>query len=36
MGGELFSDAMGEAGTPEGTFVGMFRHNVETIAEALK
>ncbi|QJC53309.1 zinc ABC transporter solute-binding protein [Paenibacillus albicereus] len=36
IGGELFSDAMGEAGTPEGTYAGMFRHNVDTIAEALK
>ncbi|QGG58864.1 manganese transporter [Paenibacillus sp. B01] len=36
IGGELFSDAMGEAGTPEGTYVGMFRHNVDTIADALK
>ncbi len=36
LGGELFSDAMGTAGTPEGTYVGMVRHNVNTIAEALK
>jgi manganese/zinc/iron transport system substrate-binding protein len=36
IGGELFSDAMGEAGTPEGTYAGMVRHNVETIVEALK
>lgn len=36
MGGELFSDAMGEAGTPEGTYLGMFKHNVDTIAGALK
>lgn len=36
IGGELFSDAMGEAGTSEGTYVGMVRHNVETIVEALK
>ncbi|OXM13255.1 metal ABC transporter solute-binding protein, Zn/Mn family [Paenibacillus herberti] len=36
IGGELFSDAMGEEGTPEGTYVGMFRHNVDTIAKALK
>ena len=36
IGGELFSDAMGKAGTPEGTYVGMVRHNVETIVKALK
>jgi manganese/zinc/iron transport system substrate-binding protein len=36
IGGELYSDAMGEEGTPEGTYIGMFRHNVLTIAKALK
>jgi manganese/zinc/iron transport system substrate-binding protein len=36
IGGELFSDAMGEAGTPEGTYTGMIRHNVETITMALQ
>ena len=36
LGGELFSDAMGKAGTPEGTYVGMVRHNVETIVKALR
>ncbi|MCM3714556.1 zinc ABC transporter substrate-binding protein [Alkalihalobacillus oceani] len=35
LGGELYSDAMGEAGTEEGTYIGMYRHNVETIYEAL-
>ena len=35
IGGELFSDAMGPAGTPEGTYVGMLRHNIDTITEAL-
>ncbi|WP_413377619.1 metal ABC transporter solute-binding protein, Zn/Mn family [Alkalihalobacillus sp. 1P02AB] len=35
IGGELFSDAMGEAGTDEGTYLGMYRHNVETIYQAL-
>jgi len=34
--GELFSDAMGEASTPEGTYIGMVRHNVDTIVKALK
>ncbi|NEU30709.1 zinc ABC transporter solute-binding protein [bacterium LRH843] len=36
IGGELFSDAMGEEGTPEGTYIGMVRHNVNTIVDALK
>ncbi|GAB4191509.1 MAG: zinc ABC transporter substrate-binding protein [Roseiflexaceae bacterium] len=36
IGGELFSDAMGDAGTFEGTYIGMVRHNVDTIVKALK
>jgi manganese/zinc/iron transport system substrate-binding protein len=36
IGGELFSDAMGKAGTPEGTYIGMVRHNVDLIAKSLK
>ncbi len=36
IGGELFSDAMGPDGTPEGTYPGMIRHNVKTIVQALK
>jgi manganese/zinc/iron transport system substrate-binding protein len=35
IGGSLFSDAMGDAGTPEGTYIGMVRHNVHTIVTAL-
>lgn len=35
LGGTLFGDAMGEAGTPEGTLIGMLRHNVLTISTAL-
>jgi manganese/zinc/iron transport system substrate-binding protein len=35
IGGELFSDAMGNAGTYEGTYVGMIDHNVTTISRAL-
>lgn len=35
-GGELFSDAMGDPGTPEGTYEGMIRHNVKTVVNALK
>jgi len=36
QGGELFSDAMGKHGTPEGTYAGMIRHNVDTIVKALR
>lgn len=36
IGGNLFSDAMGASGTPEGTYIGMVKHNVETIVKALK
>ncbi|WP_240452418.1 zinc ABC transporter substrate-binding protein [Virgibacillus sp. YIM 98842] len=35
LGGELYSDAMGEAGTEEGTYIGMYKHNVDIIYEAL-
>jgi manganese/zinc/iron transport system substrate-binding protein len=35
IGGELFSDAMGSQGTPEGTYTGMVRHNIDTIVGAL-
>lgn len=35
IGGELFSDAMGESGTYEGTYIGMIDHNVTTIVNAL-
>lgn len=36
IGGELYSDALGEPGTPAGTYIGMIRHNVDTIVAALK
>ncbi|MBA4493334.1 metal ABC transporter solute-binding protein, Zn/Mn family [Paenactinomyces guangxiensis] len=36
IGGTLFSDAMGEKGTEEGTYIGMVRHNIDTIVKALK
>ena len=38
IGGEaaLFSDALGEPGSPGGTYPGMIRHNVNVIVEALK
>lgn len=35
IGGSLFSDAMGQEGTYEGTYLGMIDHNVTTIARAL-
>lgn len=35
IGGELFSDAMGNEGTYEGTYIGMIDHNVTTITRAL-
>jgi manganese/zinc/iron transport system substrate-binding protein len=36
IGGTLYSDAMGPAGTPEGTYIGMVKANVNTIVKALK
>ena len=35
IGGELYSDAMGDRGTYEGTYIGMIDHNATTIARAL-
>lgn len=35
IGGELFSDAMGSPGTPQGTYIGMVRHNIDTIVASL-
>lgn len=35
LGGELFSDAMGARDTTEGTYIGMYKHNVEVIYQAL-
>jgi len=35
IGGELFSDAMGDPDTPEGTYIGMVTHNIDTIVKAL-
>ena len=36
IGGTLFSDAMGETGTPQGTYIGMVKSNVTTLVAALK
>ena len=35
IGGQLFTDAMGNEGTLEGTYIGMIRHNIDTIVHAL-
>lgn len=35
IGGTLYSDALGNAGTTEGTYIGMFEYNVNTIVNAL-
>ena len=36
IGGSLYSDALGNANTIEGTYCGMIRFNVNTIVNALK
>lgn len=36
IGGTLYSDALGDAKTIEGTYIGMFEYNVNTIVNALK
>lgn len=36
IGGSLYSDAMGDAGTAEGTYIGMVRHNVNVVVDALR
>jgi len=35
IGDELFSDAMGESGTYEGTYMGMLDHNITIVTRAL-
>lgn len=35
IGGSLFSDAPGRFGTPEGTYLGMMRHNLKIFSEAM-
>ena len=35
VGGELFSDAMGQSGTYRGTYIGMIDHNATVIAREL-
>jgi len=36
VGGTLFSDSIGNDGTPEGEYIGAVRHNVNAIVNALK
>lgn len=36
IGGSLYSDALGNPGTIEGTYIGMLKHNINTIVNALK
>ncbi|MEK9728083.1 MAG: manganese transporter, partial [Candidatus Margulisiibacteriota bacterium] len=36
IGSPLFTDAMGSQGTPEGTYIGMIKHNVNSIQSGLK
>lgn len=36
IGGELYSDSLGEPGSEADTYIKMVRHNVNTIVEALK
>lgn len=35
VGGELYSDSLGDANGPAGTYFGMMRHNMQTIVAAL-
>ena len=35
IGGELYSDALGESGTKAGSYLGMFDYNVDTIVSGL-
>ena len=36
IGGDIYSDALGDADSPAGTYPGMVRHNVDTITAALR
>lgn len=35
IGGELFSDSLGDPGSEEGTYIGTVKHNIDTIVDAL-
>jgi manganese/zinc/iron transport system substrate-binding protein len=36
VGGTLYGDALGNRGTPTGTYIGALRHNIDTIVEGLR
>ena len=36
LGGELYSDALGPEDSPAGEYLGMVRHNIDTIVKASK
>ncbi len=36
VGERLYSDALGDANTPAGKYIGMVRHNIDAMAEALR
>lgn len=36
VGGELFTDSLGDEGTEQGTYIGMMQYDVDTIVQALK
>jgi manganese/zinc/iron transport system substrate-binding protein len=36
VGGELYSDALGKTGSPQGTYAGMIRHNIDVIVGSLQ
>ncbi len=36
IGGELFSDSLGDPNSPEGSYIGMYRHNIDVVTAALK
>ncbi len=36
IGGMLYSDSMGAEGTPDGTYIGMLRHNAQIISKSLR
>jgi len=35
IGGELYSDAMGDPGRPQNSYIGMMQNNVQTIVMAM-
>ena len=35
LGGTLYGDALDDRGTPQGTYIGALRHNIDTIVEGL-